>query len=233
MGKHGKTPEDLTSRIISTKVSQSKYELLDDFCKRRGFDTLYEFLQFILCVIVKFDDMEHEAIPENEDQINDFLRPFVEVENPFEYIIATRKEEGRPKGRYNRKDAGNIRFIVVRDGDFIATYRKDGEDMKVSYNADEAALAVALAGRPGLKESLRLVMSANKTGSFLECLRILLNDAMPDVENMLRNNALDYAMNEYGTVPKKTHDATSENINPYLLGKRPDGTTRSKDYDND
>lgn len=203
---------DQNTKIVSTKVSPLQYKQLDDFCKRKGFGSLYEMMQYIFYIMLKFDDISHGASPENEDQINDFLRPFLEVEKPFDYIIAARKDSGTYGGAYSKGKTGDINFIVVRDGDFISKFHKEGEELKVSHNVDEAALSVILAGRPGLKGQIRAVMSANKTGSFLECLRILLNDAMPDVENMLRNNALDYAMNEYGTVPKKTHDATSENI---------------------
>ncbi len=218
--KYLKNIEDQNTRILSTKVNPRQYEQLDDWCKRRGFSSMYEFMQFLFCVIIKFDDMEHGVPQEHEDQIRDFLRPFLEIENPRDYIAAVRKDANggifRPS-LYTPKNKGNIKYIVVRDGDLVSMYSKDGEDLKVSHNADEAALSLAISGRPGLKEPLRLVMSANKTESYLECLRILINDAMPDVETMLRNNSLDYSMNEYGIVPKKTHDATSENINPHLL----------------
>ncbi len=216
MAQH-KEKDDQHSRIISTKVSPKQHEQLDDFCKRRGFGSLYEFMQYIFFVMLKYDDMEHGAEDDNEDQINDFLRPFLEVEKPIDYLIAARKDAGNYKGCYSRSQRGDIKFIVVRDGDFIAQYHKEGDELKVSHNADDAALSIALAGRPDLKESLKAVMSANKIGSFLECLRILVNDALPDARIALRNDAQSYAANIYGEVPVKTHGKVAECINPYLL----------------
>ncbi len=77
--------------------------------------------------------------------------------------------------------------------------------MKVCHSVDDAALSVVLAGRPDLREPIHDAMQANRTSSFLELVRILLEDAAMDIAVMKANNSSHYTQIEYGIVPKKTH----------------------------
>lgn len=210
--------EDQHTKILSTKVSVRQMNQLQEFCKRRGFGSLYEWMQMMAFVTLKFDDMWHGCPQTNEREINDFLRPFLEIEDPLQYIFSCKKDYGSR----NQKGKGEIvDVVVIRQGGYLSRFRKDGDEMKVCHNVDEAALSVVTAGRPDLRGILREAMQANRTSSFLELLRILLNDALPDIEVMRRNNLNDYAAVQYGNVPKKTHTGAFEYscINPFHKNK--------------
>lgn len=199
--------EEQRTKIISTKVTNRQFEQLQDFCKRRGYGSVYEWVQAIAFITLKFDDMWHGCPQENEEQINDFLRPFLDIEDTTQYISSGKRDFGQTK----TKGKGDITdVIVVRQGGYISRFRKDGDELKVNHSVDEAALLVATAGRSDLRGILREAMQANRTSSFLELLRILITDALPDIAVMRHNNALNYAAVQYGNVPKKTHTGAFE-----------------------
>ena len=212
--------EEQHDKILSTKVSARQMKQLKEFCKRRGFGSPYEWMQMIAFVTLKFDDAWHGCPQANEEEINNFLRPFLEIEDPLQYIFACKRDYGSP----DRKLKGNGEItdvIVIRQGGYISRFRKDGDEMKVCHSADEAALSVVTAGRPDILGILREIMQANRTSSFLELLRILINDALPDIAVMRRNNLNDYAAVQYGNVPKKTHTGAFEYscVSPYYRKK--------------
>ena len=211
--------EDQCTKIVSTKVTARQMLQLQEFCERKGFGSLYEWMQLISFVTLKFDDAWHGCPQANEEQINDFLRPFLEIEDPLQYIFSCKKDYGL---RAQLKGKGEITdVIVVRQGCYISRFRKDGDKLKVNHSVDEAALLVATAGRPDLRGILREAMQANRTASFLELLRILINDALPDIAVMRRNNQNNYVAVQYGNVPKKTHTGAFEYscVNPFHKNK--------------
>lgn len=191
------------NKILSTKVTARQLAQLQDFCERKGFRSVYEWVQLIVCTTLKFDDLWHGCPQINEEQISDFLRPFLEIEDPLQYIFSCKKDYGLST---NLKGRGEIiDVVVIRQGGYLSRFRKDGDELTVNHSADEAALSVVLAGRPDLRESIHDAMQANRTASFLEMLRLLLEDTAQDVAIMKANNLSHYTQIEYGIVPKKTH----------------------------
>ena len=208
-----KDPEEQQTRIVSTKVDSRQFERLSEFSKRHGYNSLYELVKAILCVMLKYDNQWYDASQGNKEQIAAFMAPFLEIKDPSSYIAGCEKDFGI---NLKRKKEGDIEYVVVRQGGFISHFMKKDGKLMISHNADKAAQSIALAGRPGLQQIISDTMKAYKTSSFLELLKMLLIDVSEDVNTMQHNNMLGYSAIEYGNVPKKTHDETSENINPFI-----------------
>ena len=206
--------------IISTKVTPTQKKRLEEICNETQFGSLYEMMQAFLFSLLKLCDKEHEATEEQKETLRTVLEPFFEIENPADFIAGANKE-------YNRSSSGNtqrgeVDFVLIRNGGFASWYFKKNGEMKVSHNTDNAVLNLISAARPSLREPIRAIMAANKTRSFLECLRILVNDALEDARTTLKNDAQDYASVNYEPPAKQTR-FTSEfesSINPYLLMRR-------------
>jgi len=206
-------PGDNT-KIVSTKIQRELVPVLERIARERfKCSTVYELLQLFISVTFSFDRLKSELSSDNADIIEAALRPFLDIDEPNSFIQSFKKATKFGK---TYKGEGEIETVIlIRDGGLIEVLEKEPSgEIKKSFSHDRAALLSMTAGRTPLRDRIEYVMKANKCGSFVECVRMLIDDAMEDAYISLKNqnNAQGYSSNEYGSVPKQVRNKVEVSI---------------------
>jgi len=216
-------------KILSTKISKEQHDHLDKLSKQMGFRSPYDLMQTIAAVLVKYDANEYDATDANYQQICAFIEPFLEIEDFNAYTKAYLNEAAFGNGRMS--EAGEIEFIVVRNGKLVSKfYRDDQGNRKIVHGVDSILMDLIKALRPWFHQLLFKAMKAMHTTSFIEWVRQSLIDQAPDIQELHDSEQRSMSLIQYGNVPKQKRNKRVEGFDGinYVVKK-----TRAQRSDND
>lgn len=196
--------EDQYSVILSTKVPPEVAAAINDFAEKNG-TTGYELVQIIAFRLAEYARYKSGLLPSLSERTQDVIESFGLEHDIRAPLLSYRRLTGM---KSVKPQDGDIRYLItVHDGGVVSVYDpQDNEEYfsgTVTISLDRA-LEVLLSKDGKLPVALTNVMADRGLRSVYKTIMEVLVDENKML-GRLEDGMLGYKMNEYGTVPKKTH----------------------------
>jgi hypothetical protein len=192
---------DKKCRMIQCKISSECYARIEKLVELGRFASLYEWMQYVISVVLRVLDPMSEGVDEYSNELLTFAKAFEGWENEKRRIITT-----RPSGNKNLKltDSINVYSEVGRMGYTVRALQLRGEEMKVTSNTYKAVDILIKKLLPKNAEALSEIGKTIGEDSLMRVVEYLATETeRKGVESKGNALCVEIAANEYGNVPKK------------------------------
>lgn len=187
--------------MIQCKISSECYARIEKLVELGRFASLYEWMQYVISVVLRVLDPMSEGVDEYSNELLTFAKAFEGWENEKRRIITT-----RPSGNKNLKltDSINVYSEVGRMGYTVRALQLRGEEMKVTSNTYKAVDILIKKLLPKNAEALSEIGKTIGEDSLMRVVEYLATETeRKGVESKENALCVEIAANEYGNVPKK------------------------------
>lgn len=194
-------PEDRKFISIQSKVSAATAAKIDAIVVKGGFESRYEFMQYLLSSFLRYADQGTENVDEMSEELKEFAKMFEGWENAKNRIITT-----KPSGNKALRlvDSLNIYSELGRKGYVCKNITIVGDNVRTNSNISLPLEIVIKKLHPRIASMFNLIASNIGEPSYVKVIEWLLENArieeMHDVQETFKAN--DGSIN-YGIVPKK------------------------------
>ena len=193
--------EDRKFISIQSKVSAATAEKIDRIVEKGGFESRYEFMQYLLSSFLRYADIDAENKDELSEELKEFAKMFEGWENQKNRVITT-----KPSGNRALKltDSINIYSEIGRKGYVCKNISVVGENIRTSSNIATSLEVVLKKLHPRIANQIQVIGGSIGEQSFLKVIEYMIESIDVDKVNEVKESfkANDGSIN-YGVVPKK------------------------------
>lgn len=194
-------PEDRKFISIQSKVSAATAEKIDRIVEKGGFESRYEFMQYLLSSFLRYADMGEENKDEQTEELKEFAKMFEGWENKKNRVITTKPSGNRA---LRLVDSINIYSEIGRKGYVCKHIALIGDNVRTSSNIATALELVIKKLHPGIANQLQTIGCNIGEQSYMRVIEYMLDsvdiERVNEVKETFRAN--DGSIT-YGVVPKK------------------------------
>ena len=194
-------PENRKYISIQSKVSEATAAKIDAIVVKGGFESRYEFMQYLLSSFLRYADQGTDNIDEMSEELKEFAKMFEGWENVKNRIITTKPSGNRA---LRLVESLNIYSELGRKGYVCKNITIVGDNVRTNSNISSSLEVVIKKLHPRIASMFNLIASNIGEPSYVKVIEWLLENAqieeMHDVQETFKAN--DGSIN-YGIVPKK------------------------------
>lgn len=194
-------PEDRKFISIQSKVSAATADKIDKIVEKGGFESRYEFMQYLLSSFLKYADVGQENKDELTEELKEFAKMFEGWENKKNRVITTKPSGNRA---LRLTDSINIYSELGRKGYVCKNITINGNDVRTSSNISTALEVLLKKLHPRIASQLQVIGSSIGEQSLMKVIEYAIESIDIEKVNEVRDSfkAIDGSIT-YGVVPKK------------------------------